>query len=234
MTADWHLIDKAYCISVDERTDRRKEARAQFAKVGLLEKIEFVVVPKHPSDCEQGIYESHLICMRKGIEAGARHILIFEDDICFQRYDPALLVRGANFMATHTQWRMLFLGCMVKSSRATDHPSVRQIRYRSLTHAYVIQRAFAAEIVQHHPWHQIPYDDFLRDLEDDQFYAVYPMFAFQSNSRSDNMRYLPLDRFRRLCGGLVRLQKNNELYHRHKGLIIGAHVLAIILLLLAI
>ncbi len=234
MTADWHPIDKAYCISVDERTDRRKEARDQFAKVGLLEKIEFVVVPKHPTDCEQGIYESHLICMRKGIEAGARHILIFEDDICFDGYDPALMARCADFMAVHTQWRMLFLGCMVKSSRATDHPSVRRIRYRSLTHAYVIQRAFAEEIVEHHTWHQIPYDDFLRDLEDDQFYAVYPMFAFQSNSRSDNMRYLPLDRFRRMCGGLVRLQKNNELYHRHKGLIIGAHVLAIILLLLAI
>lgn len=234
MTADWRAFDKAYCISLDERPDRRKEARAQFATVGLADKVEFVIVPKHPTDCEQGVYESHLICMHKGLAAGARHILIFEDDICFDRFCPDLLKRCTHFMETHQQWHMLFLGCMVKSSRATDYPSVRRIRYRSLTHAYAIRKPFAQRLVRHHPWQRVPYDDFLRDLNDDQMYAVSPMFGFQSSSRSDNARYLPLDRFRRLCGGLIRLQKNNEFYHRHKWLIIGVHILAVLLVLLAI
>ena len=234
MAADWHVFDKVYCISLDERTDRREEAQAQFAKVGLLENVEFVVVPKHPTDCEQGIYESHLTCMNKGIAAGARHILIFEDDVCFDRFNPHLLDRCANFMATASQWHILFLGCMVKGSRAVDDTSIRQIRYRSLTHAYAIRRSFAEFIVQQHPWHGVPYDDFLRDLKDDQFFAIYPMFAFQSNSRSDNERYLPLDRFRRFCGGLMRLQKNNEFYHRYKWLIIAVHVPALILLWMAL
>ena len=233
MTADWHQFDRAYCISLEERADRRQEAKAQFVKVGLLEKVEFVVVSKHATDCEQGIYESHLLCMHKGLAAGARTILIFEDDICFDGYKPHLLDRCARFMAA-APWRILFLGCMVKRSRATNHPSIRQVRYRSLTHAYVIERSFAQVLVQQYPWRRVPYDDFLRDLNDDQFFAIYPMFAFQSNSRSDNERYLPLDRFRRLCGGLVRLQKSNEFYHRFQWPIIFAHVLALILLMMAL
>jgi GR25 family glycosyltransferase involved in LPS biosynthesis len=231
MTADWCAFDKAYCISLDARTDRREEARAQFAKVGLTDKVEFVVVPKHPFDCEQGVYESHRICMQKGLAAGARQILIFEDDIVFDRFDPERLKHGVHFMKTHPQWHLLFLGCMVKGSRATEYPAVRRIRYRSLTHAYVIQRAFAQTLVTHYPWRRIAYDDFLRDLNDTQFYAVTPMCAFQSNSPSDNERYLPLDRFRRLCGGLVRLQKFDELFHRYKWFIIVPQMLALILLL---
>lgn len=71
----------------------------------------------------------------------------------------------------------------------------------------------------------------LRDMKDDQVYAVYPSFAFQSNSRSDNQKHLPLDRFRRLCGGLRGLQKMNEFYHYNKTLIIGAHILLVLLLI---
>ncbi|MBU1904815.1 MAG: glycosyltransferase, partial [Proteobacteria bacterium] len=78
---------------------------------------------------------------------------------------------------------------------------------------------------------KIPFDDMLRDLKDAHFYAVYPSFAFQGNSRSDNQRYLALDRFRRLCGGLRRLQKMNEIYHHNKTIIIGIHILFILILI---
>jgi hypothetical protein len=79
----------------------------------------------------------------------------------------------------------------------------------------------------------VPYDDFLRDLKDERTFALYPSFAFQSNSPSDNERYLPLDRIRRLLGGLRSLQKKNAFYHHNRWVIIGAHVLALLLLALA-
>jgi hypothetical protein len=125
---------------------------------------------------------------------------------------------------------MLFFGCMVKASRRTDFPSIRNIAYRSLTHAYAIHRRFA-EVLVEHPWKQIPYDDFLRDLKDREMYALCPSFSFQSNARSDNERYLPLDRIRRICGGLRNLQKFDEFYHRRRPLIIGVHLLAALLIL---
>lgn len=230
MRANWNAFGMVYCISVAERTDRRQEARAQFAKVGLADKVEFVVVPKHPTDCEQGVYESHLICMAKGLEAGAANILIFEDDICFDRFHPDLLAHYTHFMKTDPSWRMLFLGCMIKGSQATAYSSIRQVRYRSLTHAYVIRASFAENLVRTYPWHQVPYDDFLKDLKDEHFFAASPMIAFQSNSPSDNERYLPLDKFRRMCGGLTRLQKFDEFFHRYKWQIIIPQILAVLLL----
>ena len=75
---------------------------------------------------------------------------------------------------------------------------------------------------------------FCRDLKDERTFALYPSFAFQSNSPSDNERYLPLDRIRRLLGGLRSLQKLDAFYHRNRRVIIGAHVLALLVLLLAI
>ena len=96
----------------------------------------------------------------------------------------------------------------------------------------MIHRRFAEILVQR-PYQTVPYDDFLKGLRDEEMYAVYPSFAFQSNSRSDNERFLLLDRFRRLCGGLKRLQLGNEFYHRHRPIVIGAHVLVILILILS-
>jgi len=52
------------------------------------------------------------------------------------------------------------------------------------------------------------------------FYAIYPSFAFQSNSPTDN-KSLHLDTFRRLCGGLRRIQKCNEAYYRYRRAFLG-------------
>ena len=76
-----------------------------------------------------------------------------------------------------------------------------------------------------HPSNDVAFDDFLRDLNSQWMYAVYPSFAFQSNSLSDNDHYLSLDRFRRMFGGLRSIQKRNEVYQYHKWLIIGCHIL---------
>ncbi|MEE4358861.1 MAG: glycosyltransferase [Desulfococcaceae bacterium] len=222
----WDYFDKIYCISLREREDRREEAEARFREVGLHGRVEFLIVEKHPEDCEQGIYESHMLCMVKGIHAGARRILVFEDDIVFDRFSDKILENSISFMENCPDWHMLFLGCMVRKSRKTDNPSVLKIRYRSLGHAYAIRREFAEKLVQI-PWRKVPFDDFLRDMKDEHMYAVFPSFAFQSNSRSDNERYLPLDRIRRIFGGLMCLQKQNEFFQRNRNLIIALHFVII-------
>ncbi|OQX17785.1 MAG: hypothetical protein BWK76_09525 [Desulfobulbaceae bacterium A2] len=233
MTTGWDFFDRIYCISLAERADRRAEATAQFARVGLAERVQFVVVDKDPAGAEKGCYESHLQCLRLGLAAGAERILIFEDDIVFSRFSHGLLQQAADFCSRHPRWHVLFFGCMVRGSRRTAYPAIRQVQYRSLTHAYAVPRNFAQALVQH-PWSDVAYDDFLRDLHDREMYALCPSFAFQSNSPSDNERYLPLDRFRRLCGGLQRLQELDEFYHRRRTLVIGVHLLLVVLLLRAL
>ncbi|MBI5581975.1 MAG: glycosyltransferase [Deltaproteobacteria bacterium] len=226
----WAFFDKIYCISLEDRGDRRKEARVQFGNVGLADRVEFVIVKKHPADNEQGIHESHMICMRKGIHAAARTMIIFEDDIVFDRFSVKVLADCVRFLSTTSSWKLFFFGCLCSGSQRTENASVLKVRYRSLTHAYVVQRRFAETLLST-PWRNIPYDALLCTLAGD-YYAAYPSFAFQSNSRTDNMRNRKVDRFRRLCGGLLIIQKMNERYHRNRLAVIGIHFFLIMLLLL--
>jgi GR25 family glycosyltransferase involved in LPS biosynthesis len=226
----WDYFDKIYCISLDERSDRREEAKNQFNKIGLLEFVEFIIVKKHPQDSEEGIFESHMACIQKGLAAGAGNIVIFEDDVMFDGFTPKSLKLCIDFMRDTPGWKAIFFGCLVSGSRRTHNKSVLSIKYRSLTHAYVLNRNFA-ELLVKVPWRKIAFDTALKSYQDG-FYVAFPAFAFQSNSPTGNNKYLRLDQFRRLCGGLWRIQKRNEWYHRNQSLITALHVLFVLLIVI--
>lgn len=221
----WEYFDKIYCISLDERTDRRAEAESQFCSVGLRERVEFFIAKKYPHNCEQGIFESHIACIKKGIESGAETILIFEDDIQFDGFQAGSLKNSIDFLSANSHWDAFFLGCLVSGSKKTENHSVVRIKYRSLSHAYVLNRRFAGVLAEK-PWQGLAYDDIL-NASNERFFAIYPLFAFQSNSPTDNSKYFQLDKFRRLCGGLRCIQKRNEFYHRHRIMVIALHFVLI-------
>lgn len=225
----WDFFDRLYCISLHEREDRRKSARKEFSKVGLADRVEFVIDQRHPSNIEQGVYESHMMCLRKGLEAGASNIVVFEDDIEFDRFDPERLRRCTEFLRQHPEWKVLFLGALIRSSRKTTNPFVQEVRYQSLSHAYALNRHYA-EALAYEPWQGIVNDTLFRPLNED-VYAIYPMCAFQNDATSDNYKYPILVIVRRLLGGLNRIQKAYEFYHRHKLGIYAAHVMVILLVL---
>ena len=225
----WDYFDKFYCISIDERADRRAHAKAQFGNVGLADKVEFVLVQKHPLDCEEGIYDSHMTCIKKGLQAGAGNIVIFEDDILFDRFSPAGLKNCVDFLSGIDHWNALFFGCLVSGSKKTGNKAVLKVKYRCLAHGYALNRRFAELLVQT-PRQETPYDDLLNNFAEG-YYAVYPSFAFQSNALTDNIKKIGLDRLRRLLGGLRRIQKWNEFYHRYRMPVIAAHVVVLLIIL---
>ncbi len=228
-TDGWKFFNTVYCISLASRPDRRKNAEQQFAAVGLLDQVEFIITEKHPTDNERGIYESHITAIKKGIATGARHILIFEDDVIFEGFSPEKLQKCIDALVKHANCRLLFLGCLVSSSRRTSSPGIVRVNYRSLAHAYVLKHSLAMELADE-KWRRVPFDGLLADLQEDIF-AVYPAFAFQSNAFSDNDNHKNLERFRRLFGGLKFIQKMNERYHRHRVAIISVHLFVIAILL---
>jgi len=116
--------------------------------------------------------------------------------------------------------------CLILSSRRTSNPCVRKVLYQSLTHAYALNLAYE-------PWQGIFNDTLFQPLTDD-VYALCPMCAFQKDFTSDNYKYPRLVLIRRLLGGLKRIQKAVEFYHRHKFWICAAHVLVILLALFAL
>ncbi|MFZ5571846.1 MAG: glycosyltransferase [Thermodesulfobacteriota bacterium] len=228
----WEFFDKLYCISLEERGDRRAEAVRQFRKVGLADRVEFVIFQKNHGNSEQGIFDSHMCCIRKGIQAGARNMVIFEDDILFERFSAARLKRSTEFLAREGTWKAFFLGCLVTGSRPTDERTVIRIQYRSLAHAYALNRPFAEKLALEQ-WREIPFDSMVCRLDRDQ-YALYPSIAFQANTRTDNQRFVQLDRYRRLCGGLRCIQKLNEIYYRRKLAVIVLHLLFLAAIIMAV
>ena len=230
-TGGWDFFDRIYCISLEEREDRRRAAAESFAEVGIADKVEFVLVQPHPSNIEQGMYESHMTCLRKGLEAGAENIVVFEDDVIFDRFDVGHFKQCTQFLKDNPGWKVLLLGALIRSSRKTNNPFIQKVRYQSLAHAYALNRPYA-ETLAYQPWQGIVIDTLFRPLNDD-LYAVYPMFAFQNDFSSNNdKKYKGLERFRRLCGGLERIQKANEFYRRHKFGVITAHIVIILSVLI--
>jgi len=227
----WDFFCKIFCISVRERKDRRAEARKQFAAVGLLERVEFYIVEKDetPKDIERGIYESHIKCIQKGLDAGARHILIFEDDIQFDRFDLEKLKTCTRFLQSKKEWKILLLGCLVNGLKLTKSKSVMNVKYRSLSHAYALNRNFAKKIVKI-PWPGCAYDCLFCHYNEG-VYAIYPSIAFQSDSPSGNTKYLNLEKRRRFFGGFKRIQKFNEFFFRYRSLIIAANAATVLFLM---
>lgn len=227
----WCFFDKIYCISIDTRIDRRTEAKKQFADVGLLERVEFVLVKKHPENQEKGIFQSHMACLGKGLKAGARRILIFEDDILLKNFQPQGLLNAEEFLKNNPNWNGFFLGAISTKISNTDTQSVVKIQYRCLAHAYALNRPFARSIVRE-PWNNIPFDTLLQK-NSRNFFALSPMIAFQSAASTDNQTFF-LDKIRRFFGGLPFIQRTNEIYQRHKFLIVCFHFLVFMVLTLFI
>ena len=228
----WNYFDRLYCVSLKEREDRRQSALKEFAKVGLADRVEFLIGERLPYDFEQQVYESHMICLRKGLEAGAQTIAIFEDDIEFDRFDLKRLRSCVEFLRQHPEWKVFLLGALIRSSCKTNNPCVQKVCYQSLTHAYALNRHYA-QILAYVPWNGIVNDTIFQSLTDD-VYAICPMCAFQKKFTTDNYKYPTLTIIRNLLGGLKRIQKCNEFYQRHKFGVIAAHVVIILFLLISI
>ena len=223
----WAFFDKIYCISIDQRNDRREKAEIQFADVGLLNRVEFVIVSRHPENREKGIFQSHMLCLKKGLAEGARNILIFEDDVFFHNFDVRVLRDTFSYLDSSTNWNAMFLGCITSGSSKTRQKSLVKIKYRCLAHAYALNQPFAKRVAQEE-WNGIPFDNLLQRHNTD-FYAIHPMCAFQGHSGTDNQT-VAIDMIRRLFGGLPFIQKANEFYQNHKVPLIAVH-LAVLLML---
>ncbi len=220
--AAWHFFDKIYCISLESRSDRLMEARRQFAFVGLADRVEFIIVQKNMDDQVKGIFQSHMSCLTKGLAAGARHILVFEDDILFRGYSERKLHEAFLFLQETEGWNAFFLGCLTNGSTRTASAAVAKVKYRCLAHAYALNRPFAERLVRE-KWSGIPFDDLLRRCNDG-FFALSPMCAYQGLTGSDN-RTVALDWLRKVFGGLPFIQRSNEVFQNNKTLIFSLHLL---------
>jgi hypothetical protein len=223
----WTFIDKVYCINLSTRPDRKRSAQSEFDRVGLGDRVEWMTVEKHHSDTERGIFESHMACLRAGLKAGADTILVLEDDVILPGFSKDVFARVAGFISSGTQWTVLFLGGFIDKARRTSTPSVLRVKYRCSAHAYILHRRLAENMTDK-PWSGEAYDIVLRDMAGDETFAVYPAFACQSSSPTDNDKRRGIDRVRRLIGGQRILQRWNGFSTLYFWRIVVIHVLILL------
>ena len=116
-------------------------ALAQFAAVGLADRVHFLVQEPDTQDGKRGCFHSHQQAARRALELGAQRALMFEDDVEFTpNFTPFAAARAARFLQAGQPWELFFLGHFPRKMELTSQSDV--VKVRSMDgHAYVLSPA---------------------------------------------------------------------------------------------
>lgn len=134
----WDLVDVIQCITLRTRPERQREAAAQFARVGLSDRVHFLVQEPDAQDGKRGCFHAHQQAARRALELGARRALTFEDDVEFTAdFTPFAATRAAKFVGGADPWEIFFLGHFPRKMELTAQRDV--VKVRSMDgHAYLL------------------------------------------------------------------------------------------------
>ncbi|MBU2706667.1 glycosyltransferase family 25 protein [Zooshikella marina] len=166
-------VDKAYCISLKERTDRQEIAKKNLSVLG--NPVEFWLVEKDKDNPERGCYNSHRDIARHALEQGYQRVLIFEDDILFHKQaSPSQLKRINNFLCSN-QGDVFYLGGFLGRLWLTYRPNIARCKL-FCTHSYILQRS-GLEKLAAADYHHEPIDIIYKREFDS--YTAFPMLTSQ-------------------------------------------------------
>ena len=116
----WQQIGSIYCINLLEREDRYQHAQKEFDSVGLLERVHFHRVHKHPTSGPIGLFTAFLEVLQlekdKYVDGTIpKPIAVFEDDLQFKKEKFHYLDELIHFVDGKTQmsydkWDTIRLG----------------------------------------------------------------------------------------------------------------------------
>jgi glycosyl transferase, family 25 len=190
---DWSFLDGVYCISLKSREDRAMAVAAQFHTVGLCRQLLFYRPLRYPGRGYIGSWESHRAVAEHARTRGCNTTLIFEDDVQFVRRLSTRSVRaiGRAIERLPPDWMIFFLGHWPLWAYFV-RPNVLRTS-SGCAHAYIVSPRLLRWLHEH-PWGTpgIEKRRLIGKALDSAYaklpatYALFPMIATQSVSRSDN------------------------------------------------
>jgi len=190
---DWSFLDGVYCISLKSREDRAIAVAAQFHKVGLCRQLQFYRPLRYPGRGYIGSWESHRAVAEHARQQRCNTTLIFEDDVQFVRRLSPRSVRaiGRAIERLPPDWMIFFLGHWPLWAYFV-RPNVLRTS-SGCAHAYIVSPRLLRWLHEH-PWGTpgIEKRRLIGKALDSAYaklpgtYALFPMIATQSVSRSDN------------------------------------------------
>lgn len=82
---DWSFVDAVFCISLATRDDRMRHAAVPFHSLGLCRHVVFDRPDPDPRSGVAGCWEAHRTVALLARALGATRVLVFEDDVLFDR-----------------------------------------------------------------------------------------------------------------------------------------------------
>ena len=190
---DWSFLDGVYCISLKSREDRAMAVAAQFHTMGLCRQMLFHRPLRYPGRGYIGSWESHRAVAEHARQRGCNTALIFEDDVQFVRRLSPRSVRaiGRAIEQLPPDWMIFFLGHWPLWAYFV-RPNVLRTS-SGCAHAYIVSPRLLRWLHEH-PWGTpgIEKRRLIGKALDSAYaklpatYALFPMIATQSVSRSDN------------------------------------------------
>jgi GR25 family glycosyltransferase involved in LPS biosynthesis len=193
---DWSFLDGVYCISLKSREDRATAVAAQFHAVGLCRQLLFYRPLRYPGRGYIGSWESHRAVAEHARAQGCETTLIFEDDVQFVRRLSPRSVRaiGRAIEQLPPNWMIFFLGHWPLWAYFV-RPNVLRTS-SGCAHAYIVSPRLLGWLHEH-PWGTpgIEKRRLIGKALDSAYaklpatYALFPMIATQSVSKSDNFNH---------------------------------------------
>jgi len=172
----FRFFDLIYCINLDARPDRWREAVREFSKVGIDDRVQRIAAITHANPLE-GCRLSHVECVRRAGAADAETVLIFEDDVIFRGFSHERLAQSLDRLRAIPDWELFYLGGWLLATPESDGDLMRVPM--AMTHAYAIHRRAFAKIADS----TCPYDIWLAlNLKS---YCAQPLLALQRDGFSD-------------------------------------------------
>lgn len=183
---DWHFFDKIYCISLEERQDRRDKLNPIFEKYNIP--VEYFIAQRCPFGGIQGCYESHIELLSRSFEKGYDNIIIFEDDIVDhpEGFNQGNLNEVINFLCSNKKWEIFYLGVVPEMTLKSKRVGNNIYNVRGwCTHAYVASRRLMQKFYL---------SSYATSEIDAMFtrthhaYSIYPSFFYQRSGDISDLR----------------------------------------------
>ena len=137
-----------FYINLDHRTDRRQAIENELEQVQLTPYIRFPAI-KHKIGLV-GCGFSHIECLKQGLQSGADHILVFEDDFYFTMDRNQL--HQVLQQVIQTNYNVFMLGYCVTDKKVnvqpTNHPLLKRITNACCAHGYIVNKRYATTLLR--------------------------------------------------------------------------------------
>lgn len=184
---------KIYCINLDRRPDRWKEAQQEFMREGILHgvhrfpAIDGNTVKANSPDVSPGnagCTASHAAILRDIIHNRYERSLIFEDDVnLIHKFSDRFFELLPQVPA---DWQVLYLGANHMELPIRMAPNVGHVQFAYTTHAYCVTLEGAKALLAEAEKIDAAIDSAYTRLQKTiPCYALYPNLAWQRPSYSD-------------------------------------------------